>query len=64
MANFSTTDYKTSNTKANGSIPKNKVISFKVGCDLTESESQPGKSADVVLAVSIERCKSIPANSS
>lgn len=42
-AYFNKTDYTTSNPKADGSIPKKKVISFKAGCDLTESESQPGK---------------------
>ena len=36
-AYFNTTDYTTSNPKADGSIPKKKVISFKAGADLTKN---------------------------
>jgi hypothetical protein len=36
-AYFSTTDYTTSNPKADGSIPKKKVIRFKAGADLAKN---------------------------
>jgi hypothetical protein len=36
-AYFSTTDYTTSNPKADGSIPKKKVIRFKAGCELAKN---------------------------
>ena len=36
-AYFNTTDYTTSNPKADGSIPKKKVISFKAGADLAKN---------------------------
>jgi hypothetical protein len=36
-AYFNTTDYTTSNPKADGSIPKKKVISFKAGADLVKN---------------------------
>jgi len=36
-AYFNKTDFTTSNPKADGSIPKKKVIKFKAGCDLQKS---------------------------
>jgi len=36
-AYFGTTDYTTSNPKADGSIPKKKVIRFKAGCELAKN---------------------------